>query len=131
MKERAKKLLTDVVLGQYVDSVEGGTLNLKNGTELILFESAQDCCARAFGSWEAQGDFQGIITDVEFEDCDVDEEWGTSEARGYITLLHNGNPVVQGECYADNGNGGYYFSVLSLRVACECGSFQNEEILSC
>lgn len=33
-----------------------------------------------------------------------------------VTIYSNQNPVAQADCYADAGNGGYYFSVCSLVI---------------
>lgn len=112
--------LRERVVGKRVVSVSesGSELRLDDGTTLLLYMSDSDCCASAFGNWVIDQDrLDAIITNVtisgpEFTD---DEDGGYSECK--ITILHNQNPVALGGCYADNGNGGYYFSVLSLTVA--------------
>lgn len=112
--------LRERVVGKRVVSVSesGSELRLDDGTTLLLYMSDSDCCASAFGNWVIDQDrLDAIITNVtiggpEFTD---DGDGGYSECK--ITILHNQNPVALGECYADNGNGGYYFSVLSLAVA--------------
>lgn len=55
-----------------------------------------------------------MITDVKFKA--TEEHWEHTEKNLFITIFHNQNEVAQAECYADDGNGGYYFSVLSVRV---------------
>lgn len=33
-----------------------------------------------------------------------------------VVLYHNQNPIAQGECSADAGNGNEYYSVCSLKI---------------
>jgi hypothetical protein len=106
--------------GKRVVSVEddGAKLVLNDGTVLHLYMSYSDCCAQASGEWVIQPDsLEAIITDVRFDlvaDREDDGDGATSQA--IITLLHNQNPVALADCSANDGNGGYYFSVLSLSV---------------
>jgi len=125
--------LRERVVGKRVVSVSesGSELRLDDGTTLLLYMSDSDCCASAFGNWVIDQDrLDAIITNVtisapEFAD---DGDGGYSECM--ITILHNQNPVALGECYADNGNGGYYFSVLSLAVASPFGEPLDAAVLS-
>ena len=39
-----------------------------------------------------------------------------SESLATVVLYHNQNPIAQGECYADAGNGDFYYSVYSLKI---------------
>lgn len=55
-----------------------------------------------------------MITDVKFKA--TKEYFCGTIKKIYITILHNQNEVAHAECHADNGNEGYYFSVLSVRV---------------
>lgn len=111
--------LRERVVGKRVVSVSGGgsELRLDDGTTLLLYMSDSDCCASAVGDWVIDQDrLDAIITNVtisgpEFTD---DGDGGYSECK--ITILHNQNTVAFGECYAGNGNGGYYYSILSLKV---------------
>jgi hypothetical protein len=106
--------------GKRVVSVEsnGAKLTLDDGTELWLYMSDSDCCAHAYGEWVIRpGSLEAIITDVKLDllvDREYDGDGSTSHAK--ITILHNQNPVALADCYANDGNGGYYFSVLSLTV---------------
>jgi len=119
--------LKKLVLGKKIKGVRSATypgdsefLILENGFELELFESDQDCCAGAHGDWELlNGDnLEAGITDMEivnrqeFADDDFDTSYSTCE----LHILHNQNLLAKGECYANTGNGAYYFSVLSLKV---------------
>lgn len=105
--------------GRRVVAVDNGdTLRLNDGTTLHLFMSDSDCCAVAGGNWVIEPDhLDAIITDVKVERKQEDQdEYGEHQATAIITILHNQNPVALATCYANAGNGGYYFSVLSLRV---------------
>lgn len=116
--------LSDVrerIIGKRVVSLAGGgeTLLLDDGTILRLYESAQDCCASAHGHWVIQPDaLEAIITDVKVTQ---DEERSGHDGDGTtnyatVSILHNQNPIALADCAANDGNGGYYFSVLSLNV---------------
>ncbi|PJE24752.1 MAG: hypothetical protein CK431_04460 [Mycobacterium sp.] len=108
--------------GKRIVAVEnnGETLILDDGTRLRLYESAQDCCASARGDWVIQPDaLQAIITDVKITPDEArsgDDGDGTTN-YATVAILHNQNPIALADCYANDGNGGYYFSVLSLNVA--------------
>lgn len=107
--------------GKRVVSVrmDGAQLVLDDGTILHLYMSDSDCCANAYGDWVIRPDeLEAIITDVKFDllaDREDDGDGATSHAK--ITILHNQNPLALADCYANDGNGGYYFSVLSLNVS--------------
>jgi len=58
-----------------------------------------------------------IITDLKYEvDFDTENYGDGCESTAKITILHNQNPVALADCSANDGNGGYYFSVLSLSI---------------
>lgn len=110
--------LRELLIGQKVIKADEDTLTLDNGVTLELYQSAQDCCAYASGYWEITNpdNLEAGITDITYEH-DAEEHSDESHTNTLtITLLHNQNPVAQAHCEANDGNGGYYFSVLSLRV---------------
>lgn len=96
----------------------GDQLLLDDGTVLRLYMSDSDCCAYAHGEWVVQPEsLDAIITDVQYELIDDRKDNGDgSTSHAKITILHNQNPLALGDCYADDGNGGYYFSALSLSI---------------
>lgn len=108
--------------GKRVVSVSGdkSTLTLDDGTVLRLYCSDSDCCAYADGDWVIQPDaLEAIITDVQLNpdlERSGDDGDGTTN-YATITILHNQNPLALADCTANDGNGGYYFSVLSLAVS--------------
>jgi len=110
----ALEQLKQVLLYKEIARVNGDTLFLKDGTQIDFYMSANDWCAIAYGDWKLLENFEGVITDVKFK---ATEEYfyGTTK-KLFITIFHNQNEVAQAECHADNGNEGYYYSVLSVRV---------------
>ena len=108
--ERFKKLL----LYKEIASVNGDTLTLKDGTKVEFYMSDNDWCAIDYGDWKLLENFEGVITDVKFKA--TKEHWDHTENKLFITIYHNQNEIAQADCYSDDGNGGYYFSVLSVRV---------------
>lgn len=106
--------LKQVLLYKEIAKVNEDTLTLKDGTTVEFYMSDNDWCAVAYGDWKLLENFEGVITDVKFK-ATKEYFYGTIK-KIYITILHNQNEVAQAECYADNGNEGYYFSVLSVRV---------------
>lgn len=119
MSEELLKI-RQLIEGKCVVSVGGhdnDLLTLDDGTVLRLYESASDCCASARGSWVIEPDaLDAIITDVKIDVVQGQDNGDGSESTATITILHNQNSVALGDCYANDGNGGYYFSVLSLSV---------------
>ena len=113
--ETVKKLL----IGQTIDHIEEDKLYLKNGGVVTVFESFADCCAVADGVFKnTRDDFQAAITDVTVNYEFTEDYTDTGEIT--LTLLHNGEGIVDMNGYADAGNSGYYFSTLAL-------SFKNFE----
>lgn len=115
--EEVKKFFSNLLEGHRVEKVEDDTLILDNGMKLTMFESEQDCCASAYGDWEILEEAHEMgITDVDVE-VEVDyREDDYYDKHLNITILHDNNPIVKGHGVADAGDGGYYFSTLSLRV---------------
>lgn len=113
--------------------VEGSALILEDGTMLNLYMSESDCCASAYGEWDIPT-LEAGITDIQFHvsrDRKPDEyDEGAHESRATITILHNQNAVTTANCYANDGNGGYYFSVLNLEIRLPDGEYEDEIILS-
>lgn len=90
---------------------------LDDGTIVSIEMTDSDCCASAFGEFK-DVELEALITDVkvgEYKDNgeEADEEYSNENT---VTIYSNQNAVAQAECYADAGNGGYYFSVCSLVI---------------
>ena len=88
-----------------------------NGARVSFECTAQDCCAGANGEWKAV-ELDAMITDVKFANYREDDDDATTK---YVELkiFHNQNEIAQADLYADNGNGSYYFSVLSVFIDAE------------
>lgn len=108
--------------GHRITSVsdDGTLLVLDDGTRLHLYMSESDCCASAHGQWVVEPDrLDAMITKVEVKpdmERSGDDGDGTTNYIS-IVLLHNQNPVALADCYANDGNGGYYYSCLSLDIS--------------
>lgn len=93
-------------------------LVLENGTVLSIEESESDCCAWAGGEFK-DVKLDAAITNVEVSEVAEDsfDEYDDEVCNSVkVTLFHNLNPVAVVNCSADNGNGGYYYSVCSLVI---------------
>ena len=90
-------------------------LMLEDGTVLV-FEEEQDCCAHASGCWE-EVKLDAMITDIKIQRFDGErDECGECTNSAVLTIFHNNNPIARAECWANDGNGGYYYSILTLKV---------------
>lgn len=122
-----ESVLRERIEGHRIKSVsdDGELLTLDDGTRLRLYMSESDCCASAHGTWVLQPDrLDAMITKVEVKPDltkSGDDGDGTTNYVS-IVLLHNQNPVALADCYANDGNGGYYYSMLSLDVSHIIGS---------
>ena len=111
------ELLKEKILYKRIKEMTKDKLILEDSTEVYFECTDWDCCAFASGEWKT-AELDAIITDVKMIDYNQDE----SEVSGFptntakIVLYHNQNSVAQANLYADAGNGGYYYSVLSVFV---------------
>lgn len=126
-----QEALTKYLVGRRITAAESGILTLDDGTTLEFYESDQDCCAGAHGDWEILDPdrLEAAITNVDYDEYDYDDG-DTRVAKCQITILHNQNPIALGDGYADAGNGGYYFSVLSLAVTVDGTEVYDEDVIS-
>ena len=108
--------LKQSLLYKTITAWDNNSLTLSDGTRVTIECTDNDCCA-----W-AGGEFKGAILDAIITDVSIGEittygdpcDMTTNNVT--ITVYHNQNPIALAECYADNGNGGYYYSVCSLVV---------------
>lgn len=87
---------------------------LDDGTTMTIECSEQDCCASAGGEFK-EVVLDAVITDVKLGEK-TSEEDDTRTNYVTVTIFHNQNPIALADCYADNGNGGYYYSICSLVI---------------
>ena len=112
--------IKEQILYKKVTAWTDETLTLDDGTVIEIVESEQDCCAQAGGTW-TNVKLDAVITNVKIEDEMTrpqfeDYPYEESESLATVVLYHNQNPIAQGECYADAGNGDFYYSVCSLKI---------------
>lgn len=90
-------------------------LELEDGTKVTIEMSESDCCAYADGEFK-NVTLDAVITDVKIgEPTKFDNGDGTT-CQNTVTIYHNQNPIALAECEANDGNGGYYYSVGSLVI---------------
>lgn len=108
--------LKEKVLMKKINELSNDRLVLVDGTTIHFECTDSDCCAKADGTWEtAKAD--GLITDVQLVDVEKEDyEWGETQMVAKLVVMHNQNPIAQAQLRADNGNGDYYFSILSVFV---------------
>ena len=104
------ELLKEKILYKRIKEMTKDKLVLEDGAELYFECTDWGCCAFASGEWKT-AELDAVITDVKMIDYNQDE---SNTAK--IVLYHNQNSVAQANLYADAGNGGYYYSVLSVFV---------------
>ncbi|HEO5422210.1 TPA: hypothetical protein VA418_001509 [Streptococcus agalactiae] len=78
--------------------------------------SESDCCAHAGGEFQ-NVKLDAVITDVKIgEQVKEESDWGETTSTNTVTIYHNQNPIALAECEANDGNGGFYYSVGSLII---------------
>ncbi|MHC5215225.1 DUF7448 domain-containing protein [Enterococcus sp. LJL128] len=108
--------LKKMLLYKKIESWTEDELLLDDGTRITIEMSASDCCANAGGKF-TNVKLEAVITEVIRLDKGKNVYNGDGHtSRAEIVLFHNQNVVAQADCFADDGNGGYYFSVCSLVV---------------
>ena len=91
-------------------------LLLEDGTRVTIEMSESDCCAYAGGEFK-DVKLDAVITDVKIgEQVKEGSDWGETTSTNTVTIYHNQNPIALAECEANDGNGGYYYSVASLVI---------------
>ena len=95
-------------------------IRLDNGMELRIEETAQDCCASAYGQFEDVALDAAItaISDIDYNHWEDDDTYGCSAV---VTIMHNRNIICKAIGNADAGNGGYYYSIASFCVKMPSG----------
>lgn len=109
--------LKELLLYKRIVKWDKDFLLLEDGTRVTIEMSESDCCAYAGGEFK-DVKLDAIITDIKIGEQVTTEEIdsGESESKNTVTIYHNQNPIALAECEANDGNGGYYYSVGSLVV---------------
>ena len=108
----------DLLLYKKVIEWKEDYIILEDGTKVDVYCSDWDCCAGAGGTFK-NVELDAAITNVEYnvvKDNEWNEDMDTRESEAVLTLFHNQNVIAQNMVEADGGNGGYYYSVASLRI---------------
>ena len=93
-------------------------LMLDDGTKVTIECVESDCCAHAWGEFK-DVKLDAVITDVKLENERTDSPWGDEDETVNsvdVVIYHNRNQIATADCSANNGNGGYYYSVGAVRV---------------
>ena len=114
MKNITFEELKEKLLYRYIVEWDDNKIVLDNGVTIAIEETAQDCCA------SAEGEFTDVVlnaaitsvTEPKYKAWDDGDTYG---CRAVVKFLHNRNLICQANADADAGNGGYYFSVASLK----------------
>ena len=112
-----EKELKEHLLYKKIVKFEEDKLYLDDGIIVAIEMTDNDCCAFAFGEFK-DVKLEAIITDVKVGEYEDNWKYLGTEYNNHntVTIYSNQNPVAQADCYADAGNGGYYFSVCSLVI---------------
>ena len=108
--------LKELLLYKRIVKWDKDFLLLEDGTKVTIETSESDCCASAGGEFQ-NVKLDAVITDVKIgEQAREEDDWGTTTSTNTVTIYHNQNPIALAECEADDGNGGFYYSVGSLVI---------------
>lgn len=110
--------LVNSLIGRRIVEWTKEALTLDDGRVLTIEESDADCCAWAYGKFYVETLDAGI-TNVEREEerytSLLDDREVANKVK--VTFLHNQNIIATANCEANNGTGGFYYSVCSLVVS--------------
>ena len=92
-------------------------LVLEDGTTITIEMSESDCCASAGGAFR-DVKLDAVITDISIvQDENLSsEEWDMTTNYAEVRIFSNNNPIAIADCSANDGNGGYYYSVCALKI---------------
>lgn len=97
---------------------EDNKIVLDNNIEISIEETAQDCCAHAYGQFENVVLDAAItdVSDIKYEPWKDEDGWGGYGCEATVTIMHNRNIICNAVGNADAGNGGYYYSIASFVI---------------
>ena len=112
--------LRQLLLYRRIVKWDDDTITLDNGITIRIAETAQDCCASAYGQFEDVKLDAAItaVNDIQYHHWDDGDTYGCSAV---VTIMHNRNLICKAIGNADAGNGGYYYSIASFIVTMENG----------
>ena len=107
--------LKELLLYKRIVEWDKDFLLLEDGTKVTIEMSESDCCASAGGEFK-DVQLDAVITGVQFGEPHKFDNGDGTTCENTVTIYHNQNPIALAECEADDGNGGYYYSVGSLVI---------------
>lgn len=107
--------LKELLLYKRIVEWDKDFLLLEDGTKVTIEMSESDCCAWADGEFK-DVQLDAVITDVQFGEPNKFDNGDGTTCENTVTIYHNQNPIALAECKANDGNGGYYYSVGSLVI---------------
>lgn len=107
--------LKELLLYKRIVEWDKDFLLLEDGTKVTIEMSESDCCAWAGGEFK-DVQLDAVITDVQFGEPNKFDNGDGTTCENTVTIYHNQNPIALAECEANDGNGGYYYSVGSLVI---------------
>lgn len=120
----------DALVGRRIVEVDDENIILDDGS-VLHFTEERDCCAGAdFTLHDYDLTDPPVITAIEDSGRKADDDFdGDRYESRVITLLGINGTVGRIENFADAGNGGYYFAVLTLTVRRPDSDTYEEEVV--
>lgn len=115
MNEITFEQFREKLLYHYITEWDDDTIILDNGIKISIMETAQDCCASAWGEF-TDVQLNAAITSVSDIKYQPWEEGDTYGCRAMVKFMHNRNLICRANADADAGNGGYYYSIASFVI---------------
>ena len=118
MKYKNYEELKEKLLYKRIVDFSKDTLTLDDGTVLSIVEAEQDCCATAYGEFK-DVKLDAVITNISDPKIENIPDEDTTVNTAIVTIYHNQNPIAIADCYANAGNGGYYYSICAFKINCD------------
>ena len=109
-----EELLEELLFKRIVEWDED-KLILSDGLVVTIEMSESDCCAFAGGQFK-NVKLDAVITNVELGEETSYFDGDCTTNSNTLTFFHNLNPIAVADMTADDGNGGYYYSVGSVVI---------------
>ena len=111
----SREELLDKLLFKRIVEWDEDKLVLSDGLVVTIEMSDSDCCAFAGGQFK-DVKLDAVITNVELGEETSYYNGDYTTNSNTLTFFHNLNPIAVADMTADDGNGGYYYSVGSVVI---------------
>ena len=111
----SREELLDKLLFKRIVEWDEDKLVLSDGLVVTIEMSESDCCAFAGGQFK-DVKLDAVITNVELGEETSYFDGDCTTNSNTLTFFHNLNPIAVADMTADDGNGGYYYSVGSVVI---------------